>query len=234
MDNQEYVYFLHGNETGLIKIGRSYDPMKRLNSMQLSEQACFLLSIEGDKDKEAELHQRFAAYRKYGEWFAPSPELLYFIEEHGIYDEIRMYADSIAWLIYKPISKLYEDRKQYVELIYDHMKAFYESKKMEKSYPSPAQRSTLCYSLYNLWAISVHHTGITDPCYLTTGNGQKLLKDIAEGLGLYVQRTSGLESFVNNPDELQQKAEFDKRYDKLRREDIRSALNPIPVDAPEV
>lgn len=68
-----YVYFIKSLDTGLIKIGRSGEVEKRLNqiSKELEEQLVLIRKIpqENSVKAEKELHQLYAEYRKFGEWF---------------------------------------------------------------------------------------------------------------------------------------------------------------------
>lgn len=76
-----YVYFIEGMGTNLIKIGTSENPERRLKELQYSSPSKLRLitKIRGDTSKEAELHCKFAKYRKHGEWFEKNVELLDFI-----------------------------------------------------------------------------------------------------------------------------------------------------------
>lgn len=79
------VYFVQGVDGGPIKIGRSYDPIKRMAALQSASpvQLRMLFTARcGDLDlDESALHARFAQYRLHGEWFEPAPEILAYIEE---------------------------------------------------------------------------------------------------------------------------------------------------------
>ena len=72
------VYFIQGVSGGPIKIGTSEDPYVRMASLQVAchEKLRLLATTAGGKQREAELHARFAATRVRGEWFGPSDELL--------------------------------------------------------------------------------------------------------------------------------------------------------------
>lgn len=72
------VYFIRCGETGRIKIGVSAAPLARLSKMQVDSPSLLtMLGVEGGGEtRERELHERFAAFRTRGEWFAPSPEIL--------------------------------------------------------------------------------------------------------------------------------------------------------------
>lgn len=72
-----YVYFIQA-ENGLIKVGYSTNPGKRLTYFRrVSPVSLELLGyFLGTQTDEYYLHQRFAMQRDHGEWFRPSPELL--------------------------------------------------------------------------------------------------------------------------------------------------------------
>jgi hypothetical protein len=76
------VYVIRAAGTTAFKIGLATDPLRRLNTLQTASPALLelVLSFPGDRRTEAELHQRFAAERLRGEWFAESPRLLAWIE----------------------------------------------------------------------------------------------------------------------------------------------------------
>lgn len=61
----------------LIKIGISTDVPGRMKALQAEAVVVF----PGGRREETDLHSRFASSREYGEWFAPTPELLGLIEE---------------------------------------------------------------------------------------------------------------------------------------------------------
>lgn len=73
-----HIYFAQVGTGGPIKIGFSRDVRRRLAALQTghSERLNVLRVYEGSQDDERSLHQRFAAYRENGEWFAPAPEIL--------------------------------------------------------------------------------------------------------------------------------------------------------------
>lgn len=84
----QFVYFIQNATTGAIKIGTAADPIGRLSTLQTLSRAAgsdaelLLIGITtGGMETERALHQRFAATRIRGEWFAPSLELLSVIEE---------------------------------------------------------------------------------------------------------------------------------------------------------
>lgn len=77
------VYFVQATAAdGVIKIGRSNTPLRRIAGMQVgSPVALTLMAVEpGDAEHERHLHMRFAHCRASGEWFNPAPDLLKYIE----------------------------------------------------------------------------------------------------------------------------------------------------------
>lgn len=82
---QSYVYFLQAEGDGLIKIGRTINPDKRVRELQtLAPSPLKLLAlVEGGKDREREIHEMFVDARSHGEWFEPTPQLLRFIQNHS-------------------------------------------------------------------------------------------------------------------------------------------------------
>lgn len=68
-----YVYFIQaGGNDGPIKIGIASDPDERLGNMQIGnhEELFMLAVVPGTVAMERDLHDRFAAGRIRGEWFA--------------------------------------------------------------------------------------------------------------------------------------------------------------------
>jgi hypothetical protein len=78
---QKVVYFVQTAGGGLIKIGFTTNLEARVRDLQTSSPValCVLATLSGGESLEAELHERFASYRKHGEWFEPAPELLSFV-----------------------------------------------------------------------------------------------------------------------------------------------------------
>lgn len=66
-----YVYFARAGEDGLVKIGHAKDVRSRLSSMQTGCPIPLTLLgvLPGGREREAELHARFADLRVRGEWF---------------------------------------------------------------------------------------------------------------------------------------------------------------------
>ena len=76
------VYFIQsGGDSGKIKIGVSRGVRSRLAALQTSsgEPLRLLATVPGDRELERELHRKFAAHRRSGEWFDAAPPLLSFI-----------------------------------------------------------------------------------------------------------------------------------------------------------
>lgn len=72
-----YVYFITARSVGLVKIGFGRDPQARVINAQVGSPVPLTLErkIEGGKDIEASLHERFSVHRAHGEWFALAPEI---------------------------------------------------------------------------------------------------------------------------------------------------------------
>lgn len=76
------VYFVQQGASGPIKIGKAANVAARIASLQTANPYPLTLlgTAAGGIERERELHERFAADRLHGEWFAPSLALLDFIE----------------------------------------------------------------------------------------------------------------------------------------------------------
>ena len=72
------IYIIRAGADGLVKIGLTQDPDKRLRDLQSGSPAplTILRLIEGGYETEAWLHRHFAARRQHGEWFTYSDEML--------------------------------------------------------------------------------------------------------------------------------------------------------------
>jgi hypothetical protein len=69
------TYFIHDARNGLVKIGRSADPWRRLKDLQVGSAARLILLAVAEGDHEHEWHTRFAGTRAHGEWFTVSADL---------------------------------------------------------------------------------------------------------------------------------------------------------------
>lgn len=80
------IYFIKANEK--VKIGYANDPSQRIPSIQTSSpyELEVLLIIDGNFDKEHELHQRFQKMRTSGEWFEFGEPIKSFIKENLLFD----------------------------------------------------------------------------------------------------------------------------------------------------
>ena len=83
MNRRSFVYFAHEPSTGLVKIGFSSNPTRRVMELgspcRGGHRLTLLASFPGDKPRELELHRKFAHLRTSGEWFRAEPELLDFV-----------------------------------------------------------------------------------------------------------------------------------------------------------
>ena len=71
------IYFLHAASVNLVKIGFSFNPEDRANTLRLlSPVSLEIIGIlYGDRDEEIRLHKRFSHLRAHGEWFHATEEL---------------------------------------------------------------------------------------------------------------------------------------------------------------
>lgn len=74
------TYFIR--EAGVIKIGRSTNPLKRLSALQVSTPAKLVLLGVCD-EPEADVQRRFQELRVHGEWFQATPELLAWVSQNA-------------------------------------------------------------------------------------------------------------------------------------------------------
>jgi hypothetical protein len=77
------IYFIQMGEGGPIKIGKADDPWRRLSGLQIGCPTSLKLlgTVDGDRRREAGLHQDFDDARIRGEWFFPVPDLMKLISE---------------------------------------------------------------------------------------------------------------------------------------------------------
>ncbi len=93
MRKTSYVYFIKDSSNGLVKIGKSVTPHKRLKILQIgsSNKLQLVKIVKGGMYLEQILHRYFKSIRIQGEWFKPDYELKQFllgrnITISGIYD----------------------------------------------------------------------------------------------------------------------------------------------------
>lgn len=86
-DGWGYVYFVRATTLGLVKIGCTIDARDRLKTLQVgSPDRLELLGVICNKrweETEREVHRRFAAHRRHGEWFEPCDKLLAYIAKNA-------------------------------------------------------------------------------------------------------------------------------------------------------
>ena len=77
------VYFIQGNNTGLVKAGYTTDCNARFQALRssLSEPFTVLKTIDGSLRVEKILHGMFSRQRVRGEWFTPDNRMLKIISE---------------------------------------------------------------------------------------------------------------------------------------------------------
>ena len=65
------LYFIQAADTGMIKVGRSKNPKKRLQSLQTGcgNRLKLIAVFEGQGWREKEIHRDLREFRKEGEWF---------------------------------------------------------------------------------------------------------------------------------------------------------------------
>lgn len=78
---QGFVYFLECE--GRIKIGFAKNVENRIRALTTSapRPIRLLATMEGTRDDERKLHERFAIYRTHGEWFNPGDRLTEYIRD---------------------------------------------------------------------------------------------------------------------------------------------------------
>lgn len=87
-----YVYFILNNDK--VKIGYTKNVKRRLKQLQTAngDNLILLGYIEGDKEVEHQLHQKFDTYRirENGEWFIASEAIINFINENNLDKNVRI------------------------------------------------------------------------------------------------------------------------------------------------
>lgn len=79
---RQCIYFVKGLTTGRIKIGYSHDLRNRMVSIRTScaERLQLLFVMDGDQSTEAAIHRILHPWRKQGEWFSDSEDVLWLID----------------------------------------------------------------------------------------------------------------------------------------------------------
>lgn len=113
-EKMNVVYFIQaelgGAYIGPIKIGYTQKLRNRLISMKMDNfhELKILKIIEGDRNKEKEIHQKFAGIRIKGEWFKPDQSLLSyvsFIEEPKKYNLLKKECIDVVNIFDEPTFK---------------------------------------------------------------------------------------------------------------------------------
>jgi hypothetical protein len=92
------IYFVQSERGGPIKIGFTDNLKRRLASMRThsADKLVVLATCKGDLTDERRLHERFAAHRVRGEWFAPAAELLAAIRSNAPLSSCAPRQESLA------------------------------------------------------------------------------------------------------------------------------------------
>jgi hypothetical protein len=77
------VYFVGGDQVGMVKIGRSFSAEGRLQDLQIGSpvRLRIMATLPGGRHRERELHREFSAYHSHGEWFRLEGALREFIAD---------------------------------------------------------------------------------------------------------------------------------------------------------
>lgn len=77
-ENACYVYFLHDQESGKVKIGWSANPLARQIGLQIGNpnELILLGTMPGGAKEEEKLHRLFSSEHKRGEWFHATDKVL--------------------------------------------------------------------------------------------------------------------------------------------------------------
>lgn len=83
--HRKWLYVIQQGDQPLVKIGIADDVAQRRASLQTgnAERLNVLVQIPGNEIDERRLHKRFAQYRRTGEWFEMSADLIEWIESIG-------------------------------------------------------------------------------------------------------------------------------------------------------
>lgn len=78
-----FVYFARAERSGLIKIGVSNNPTKRVSDLQVAngERLTAILVVPGSSHKGRQFHSRFKVCRERGEWFREEGPLYKFLAD---------------------------------------------------------------------------------------------------------------------------------------------------------
>lgn len=81
------IYIWVGQLSGLVKVGYSLTPRRRLIQAQSGsgETIIFIDKIDGGRDVEHHIHQELKPYRHHGEWYHPCAEVIRWIDDAIMY-----------------------------------------------------------------------------------------------------------------------------------------------------
>jgi hypothetical protein len=82
------IYVIQAGLVGPFKIGYAREPQKRLGQLQTgnSEQLKLIKVVRGDRSLEKKIHRDLVAFRKQGEWFALTEDVISYISRLGVVD----------------------------------------------------------------------------------------------------------------------------------------------------
>jgi DNA-binding XRE family transcriptional regulator len=95
--NVRLIYAMRNLDSGLIKIGVSYDPRHRASILSVTENALIeIIGVaSGTMQHENMLHQKFADSCFQGEWFHPNPDVLEFVNSLPKYNNEWVNKDGV-------------------------------------------------------------------------------------------------------------------------------------------
>lgn len=104
------IYFVKSDDK--VKIGYTDNPQQRIQSIQTSSphELSVLLLVEGDYEKERELHKKFKIHACKGEWFFMCDDIVSFIEENITSD--RRYEFGFVGVDFKDNQQIRRIRKE--------------------------------------------------------------------------------------------------------------------------
>lgn len=161
---EQYIYFIHNKDRGLIKIGISYALERRLNNLKLMEHTDnleVLLLLRGfPTNTEAKLHNMFADLRVRDEWFKADDRLMDFINRARQDGEIIDFGKSMRLFceIEESIDKLFHNTecRKYKEVYTKAPKDYLSIEEMDKLF-----EITKIYKDWYEELLFIYHTGST-------------------------------------------------------------------------
>lgn len=76
-ESSNTIYFIESRDAGLIKIGFTTNPDRRIKSLKTASpnKLRVIMTMPGTREDERKLHEKFAHLRQQGEWFTDCDEL---------------------------------------------------------------------------------------------------------------------------------------------------------------